>query len=143
MRHPTVENHEPDQPAAPPLPTSDAGKDIRRQALGFVTAIALAGLAVFALFGLIFVPFVPRRGRIVAALLSLGIGVTQAAYAVPLYFWARRRGVIPFADGFRSGAFMVTFGERAPDRPGGAVPWFRGLGSARDAADDDLKKCGR
>jgi len=99
---------EANQPEALAPGGDGVARSIRQGAFGFLVAMVFAGLAASALFGLVFVPFVPRGGRIVAALLALGIGVSQAVYALPLYLWARRRGALQFSSGFRSGAAMVA-----------------------------------
>jgi len=89
------------------LPPPRNGGELGPATLGFVLAFVLAAIAASALFQLIFVSFVPRSGRFIAIAMACSIGICQAAYAVPLYFWAIRRGARSFAAGLRSGAISV------------------------------------
>jgi len=74
---------------------------------GFSLSIGLASLVAAAFFALVYVPQMPRTGRIVAITIALFIGVSQVAYLVPIHHVAKRKGASAFCTGIRTGAAVV------------------------------------
>lgn len=80
---------------------------------GFGLSIALACLVAAAFFGLVYVPQMPRIGRIIAISITLFIGLTQVAYLLPIHVLARRKGAGAFCTGIRTGALAVLLANVA------------------------------
>ncbi len=108
MTSPIVET-----PVDPGTPAGVPRRDLVQGILGFVLAGLMAGIVALALFGLVFVPWIPRGLKLASALAASTIGIFQASYVVPIYLWGRRKGAGWLCAGLRQGAVAVLLANIA------------------------------